>query len=165
MIYKGEGISIARDGMRYGFEDWLVFSEMEDDYPFVYTVSSRIAVPEIITLKRYNKLPQREVKYSRQTIFQRDNYTCAYCGGDFQRSDLTIDHIDPKSKGGRSSWKNTISSCRKCNARKADKTLKQANMALLFKPKKPKWISPLAHIRRDHPCKSWKPYLDYARTE
>lgn len=144
----------------YEFNDWLVFSELDTRYPKVLTVKHKISLPEIIVLKFYDKLPYRDVKYSRQTLFQRDNYTCAYCGNQFPRSELTVDHITPRVYGGKTCWMNTVSSCMHCNSRKAGRTPEEANMPLLIKPKKPKWISPLSKITKEHPCKSWTRFLD-----
>ena len=84
-----------------------------------------------------------------------------YCGKQFQRKELTLDHVYPKSKGGRTTWSNTVSSCYSCNQKKANLTLEEAHMRLKFKPKKPKWFSPLDGVNvKTHPCKSWKHFMD-----
>jgi 5-methylcytosine-specific restriction endonuclease McrA len=144
----------------YDFENWLTFSELHDTYVKIHTVKHAIAVPEIIVLRKYDRLPVRDVKYSRQTLFQRDKFHCAYCNNMFDRNELTVDHIIPRCRGGTSNWSNTVSACRPCNALKADRTPEQAGMILHIKPRKPVWLSPIADVRPDHPCKSWRKFMD-----
>jgi 5-methylcytosine-specific restriction endonuclease McrA len=81
----------------------------------VHSINKRIAVPDILTLRNYDQLPKRDIKYSRESIIQRDKYICGYCGKKFKKDQLTIDHILPKSFGGKNTWKNTITSCKACN--------------------------------------------------
>ena len=152
--------AIDHDYIVYEFEDWLLFSELDETYPKVLTVKHKISLPEIIVLKYYDRLPYRDVKYSRQTLFQRDNYTCAYCGSVFDRKDLTVDHVVPRVQGGKTHWKNTVTSCFPCNARKAGRTPEEAKMPLLIPLKAPKWTSPLSKISRHSSCKSWTKFLD-----
>jgi 5-methylcytosine-specific restriction endonuclease McrA len=155
LIIQGAARPLDRDFVSYEFEDWLVFSDLNKDYPIVATVSREIAIPEIIVLRKYDRLPTRDVKYSRQTLFERDNHLCAYCGNTFDKKHLTIDHVIPRSQGGKTTWANTVSACFTCNNTKADKTPEQAKMPLKFKAKKPTWFSPLTNLKPDHPCKSW----------
>ena len=146
----------------YDFESWLTFSQLNEDYAKIHTVKHAIAIPEIIVLRKYDRLPVRDVKYSRQTLFQRDSFTCAYCNKVFPRDELTVDHIIPRCRGGTSNWANTVSACRPCNALKADLTPEQAGLVLHYKPRKPMWLSPIAHIKPDHPCKSWRKFMKRA---
>jgi len=160
LIIQESARPLDRDFITYTFEDWLTFSCMADDYQKVPTVRYNIAIPEVIVLRDYNSLPVREVKYSRQTLFQRDKFRCAYCNETFAKEQLTIDHIIPRSKGGLSNWSNTVSCCRPCNYLKADKTPEDAGLKLLIKPKKPIWLSPIADIKRNYVCKSWLKFMD-----
>lgn len=162
LIVQEAAKPLDRDFVTYDIQDWFTFSKLNNDYPYIQTVKHRICIPEVIVLKTFNKLPTRDVKYSRQTLFQRDKFRCAYCGNSFQREQLTVDHIIPRSKGGHSNWGNTVSCCKPCNSVKADRTPEQANMKLLVKPKKPIWISPLSEIKPNHPCKSWLKFMDRA---
>lgn len=159
-LIQGNARAIDFDYIVYDFEDWLIFSEVDETYPKVLTVKHKIALPEIIVLRYYDRLPYRDVKYSRQTLFQRDNYTCAYCGDVFDKKDLTVDHVVPRVQGGKTHWKNTVTSCFPCNSRKAGRTPEEANMPLRYHPKAPKWISPLSKIGHAHQCKSWVRFLD-----
>ena len=165
LIYQDAARALDRDGIVYEFPDWLVFSEIENDYPVIHTTSKRIAVPEIIVLMKYDRLPTRETKYSRQTLFHRDRHTCAYCGQAFRREDLTVDHIKPRAQGGTTTWLNTITACKPCNGTKANRTPEEASMHLRFKPKKPVWLSPLMHVKADHPCQTWLRYTNQTVTD
>ncbi len=165
LICQDAARPLDRDGIVYKFEDWVVFSDMTEEYPTVNTVSHRIAVPEIIALQKYDRLPIRDVKYSRQTLFHRDRHTCAYCGGQFKREELTVDHIKPRAQGGTTTWLNTITACKSCNGTKANRTPEEAGMHLRFKPKKPVWLSPLMHVKADHPCQTWLRYTNQTVTD
>lgn len=160
LLIQESARALDRDFVTYDLPDWFAFSSTNKSYPAVQTIKHRILVPEVIVLKTYNHLPQRDVKYSRQTLFQRDKFKCAYCGYKFDKNSLTVDHILPRSKGGHSNWSNTVSCCKPCNFKKADRTPEQANMKLLVKPKKPVWFSPLSDVKANHPCKSWLKFMD-----
>ena len=167
LVYKSAGRALDRDYVSYEFEDWVKYTEanMLAEYAIIKTARGPIAVPEIVVLTRYNRLPNRNVKYSRENIFRRDKYTCAYCRFIFPYRDLTIDHIMPKAKGGTSIWSNVVTACKPCNNKKADRTPDQAGMHLHTKPTKPNWISPLSHVAaQDHPCKSWLHFSDRVDT-
>ena len=158
LIVQEAARALDHDYISYELNDWFALSELNDSFPYVTTVNRKIALPEIILLRKYDRLPIRDVKYSRQTLFQRDKFQCAYCGNIFDRKKLTVDHITPKSKGGGTVWANTITCCFICNGLKADRTPQQANMHLLFKPRKPTWLGPLSDMKPEHMLKSWKKF-------
>jgi 5-methylcytosine-specific restriction endonuclease McrA len=121
---------------------WLRLSEEEspeDNEAYVQTVRMRIRVPKVLLLREYDQLPVQEVKFSRETLFERDNYRCQYCGNNFEETQLNMDHVIPRDKGGRTSWENIVTSCIKCNSRKANRLPHQANMHLIRKPERPRW--------------------------
>ena len=96
---------------------------------FVHSPSMKLKVPSIIMLRKYYKYTNH-VKFSRSNVFLRDMFTCQYCKEVFQRKELTIDHIIPKSKGGGSSWENVVTACKDCNIAKADKSLDPSPVAI-----------------------------------
>lgn len=119
------------------------------------TISTSFPLPSIIRLHRYVNIPRKGVMLSRQNIFRRDNNRCQYCG---THEDLTLDHVLPKSKGGKTSWDNLVTACRRCNSNKGYHTPEEAQMPLLTKPFKPSFLvflrdcsGPLDEV--------WKPYL------
>lgn len=139
---------MVEDGVptNHDFSSWTEISELKsmykspEDIDWVHTPSTAFIVPRVIRLLTFDRLQMDFVKLTRRNIFERDHYTCQYCGKTFSKNSngLNIEHIIPKSKGGKNTWKNLVASCLKCNQRKGDKTPKQANMQLLRKPFKPK---------------------------
>jgi len=128
--------------------------------------STRLALipPEVIVLNRYDGQGEKSVVLSRRNLFKRDKFTCQYCGVQPGESELTIDHIMPRSRGGILSWENAVLACVACNKRKANRTPDEAGMKLRKAPKKPSWkalaaISP--HERRE----SWESFLSRAYWE
>ena len=149
------------------FSSWRDMSELKLEFEphafdWVHTVKIPIAVPRIIRLLGYDKLPRQDVKFNRRNIFARDNNRCQYCGRKFHTSELSLDHIIPRSQQGKTSWDNIVCCCIKCNVKKGGRTPVQANMHLIAKPVKPK-RSPVINIRlADERYRSWKQFLDNA---
>ena len=154
--------------LTYDFGSWRELSEYrsqnfrEEDDDWVRTVNSEIQVPRVIRLLGYEKLPKQTVKFNRRNIFARDNNQCQYCGRKFPTSELSLDHVVPRSQGGQSTWDNVVCACVKCNVRKGGRTPKQAHMGLIRKPEKPK-RSPMLNLKLTHrKYQSWKSFLDNA---
>ncbi len=143
----------------YSWEDWAKLRPREDE-PFVRAVKFKLRVPEVITLTDYDKLPVGAVTFSRRNVFKRDHYTCQYCGIQPGESELTIDHVVPRSQGGISSWTNCVLACIDCNKRKADRTVEQAKMKLRKPPVKPAW-KPL-YASHDIRIASWAKFVSEA---
>src|SRR5580692_8266605 len=152
----------------YDFASWREVSEYrakhfrqeEDDW--VRTSSSQIQVPRVIRLFAYEKMPKHTVKFNRRNIFARDNNQCQYCGRKFPTTELSLDHINPRSQGGQSTWENIVCACVRCNVRKGGRTPKEAHMTLIRKPEKPK-RSPILNLKLTHrKYQSWKTFLDNA---
>lgn len=124
--------------MEFDFYAWCE-NGVEDGKMFVRTPRFRIQVPEVIVLTTYNKFPTHSDTYSKHHVFKRDRYICQYCGNPVSRYGATIDHVVPRAKGGTTCWENCVTSCLDCNAKKADRSLKQVRMKLRSKPVKPVW--------------------------
>jgi 5-methylcytosine-specific restriction endonuclease McrA len=153
--------------LNLNFSDWRELSDLKaqfkpDEYDWIHTVRFQIAVPRIIRLLGYEKLPRQDVKFNRRNIFARDNNRCQYCGKKFPTTELSLDHVLPKSQGGKSTWENIVCCCIRCNVKKGGRTPEQARMHLTSKPVKPK-RSPVINIRlADERYWSWKQFLDNA---
>ena len=121
----------------------------------IRTVNNYYAFPLVIRLKRYARVPFQYIVLSRRNILKRDGNKCQYCGSS---SDLTIDHIIPKSRGGGDTWENLTAACNKCNNKKGSRTPKEAGMVLARKPYRP---SHILFLREYNGAvdDSWKPYL------
>lgn len=133
-----------------------------DPYEWVRTVRMHLAVPKVIRLLGYDKLPRNDVKLNRRNIFARDHNRCQYCDGRFPTSELSLDHVIPRSQGGGASWQNLVCCCVKCNTKKGGRTPRQAHMPLTRKPVKPK-TNPVLSIRiGSGKYQSWKAFLDNA---
>jgi hypothetical protein len=151
----------------YDFQSWCEVSEFKrnfepDGHDWVSTVNFYIAVPRIIRLLFYDRLPRNEVKLNRRNIFARDKNSCQYCGKRHSTSELSLDHVIPRSMGGKSVWENMVCSCTQCNVKKGGRTPKQAGMTLVQKPVRPK-CNPLVHVHLGHQrYRSWKQFLDNA---
>ncbi|MDO1447323.1 HNH endonuclease [Rhodocytophaga aerolata] len=119
------------------------------------SVTATYQMPSIIRLYRYVNLPYKGVVLSRQNIFKRDNGRCQYC---FTPEDLTLDHVIPKSRGGKSTWDNLVTACKKCNSKKGDFTPQEAGMLLNQTPYKPSFVVFLRDFSGNIE-ETWKPYL------
>ncbi|MHC4148481.1 MAG: HNH endonuclease [Planctomycetota bacterium] len=151
----------------YDFESWCEVSEFRrnfepDGHDWVSTVNFQIAVPRIIRLLFYDRLPRNEVKFNRRNIFARDKNRCQYCGKRYPTSELSLDHVIPRTMGGKSMWGNMVCACTGCNVKKGGRTPKEAGLSLIQKPVKPK-RNPLLHVHLGHQrYRSWKQFLDHA---
>ena len=154
----------------YDFDTWADVSAARhgfdaltrDHYDWIRTVHLQIAVPKIIRLLGYDRLPKQQVKLNRRNIFARDRNTCQYCGERFPSSELSLDHVVPRSQGGISTWENLVCSCTRCNARKGGRTPRQARMHLIRNPQRPA-RNPVISLRVGHEkYASWRAFLDNA---
>lgn len=162
VIHADEGVYA-----NYDLESWTEVSELRrefepDKHDWVRTVRFDIAVPRIIRLLGYDRLPAQGVKLNRRNLFARDRNRCQYCGHLFPTSELSIDHVVPRSQGGPDTWENLVCACVKCNARKGGRTPDQARMRLVTRPVRPK-RNPLISLKLGHEkYASWKAFLDEA---
>jgi 5-methylcytosine-specific restriction endonuclease McrA len=153
--------------LTYNLESWTEIADLQqqfepDEHAWVRTPRLRIAVPKIIRLLGYDRLPRQEVKLNRRNLYARDSSHCQYCGRSFPTRELTIDHVVPRVLGGNHSWTNLVCACVRCNARKGGRTPMQASMRLIRKPVKPK-RNPVITLRLGEArYRSWKTFLDEA---
>jgi 5-methylcytosine-specific restriction endonuclease McrA len=151
----------------YNFNSWLEVAAFQKEFErerhdWVKTVRFDIAVPRIIRLFGYERLPAQSVKLNRRNLFARDRNQCQYCGKHFPTADLSIDHVLPRAQGGGESWENLVCACLWCNARKGGRTPDQAGMKLVRAVKRPK-RNPLITLRLgSEKYQSWKAFLDEA---
>ena len=165
LLYTGHAQVVYRDDdgfNTFSFDEWRDFSTRCDEDDTVRTISIRIRIPKIILLLFFDRMPNKEVKFTRHNIFERDKNTCQYCGKRFDRNELNIDHVVPRQHGGLTTWTNVVCSCLNCNGKKANRTPEEAGLRLIRKPKKPRW-RPFLQIQfvktADH---SWRHFLDLA---
>lgn len=151
----------------HNFQSWLDVSRFKhnfepDGHDWISTVSLYIAVPRIIRLLFYDRLPQGDVKFNRRNIFARDKNHCQYCGKKFSTTELSLDHVIPKSAGGKTTWTNIVCACLSCNIKKGGRTPKEAGITLITKPVKPRH-NPLVHIHLgSRQYSTWRQFLNNA---
>jgi 5-methylcytosine-specific restriction endonuclease McrA len=151
-----------RNFLTHDFASWRDLSEREPEDDMVHTISFKIRVPRVIVLLLFDRMPKKEVKFTRANIFERDKCTCQYCGLHFERRDLNLDHVIPRDRGGLTSWENIVCSCIPCNTRKGNRLPHQVGMRLIKKPERPKW-RPFLHITFDSKVhESWRHFIDFA---
>jgi len=169
MLFKeaAEVIQVEKDFYNnYDFQSWAevseykkIFEELNGSEDWIYTPNLTLEIPRIIRLLNYNKIPQVKVRLCRRNIFHRDNNHCMYCGHKFKPKNLNIDHVVPKSKGGRSIWENLVCACFKCNQKKDNRTPREAGLLLVKKPVEPKFL-PIARVHfGSKKYKSWENFL------
>jgi 5-methylcytosine-specific restriction endonuclease McrA len=170
LLFRGiaEIVSIEDESWEsYDFDTWVELSEYRAQYErhrheWIHCVRFEIAVPRIVRLLFYDRLPKRQVKFNRRNIFARDGNRCQYCGRKFPVCELSLDHVQPRSQGGHADWDNIVCCCVKCNVKKGGRTPGQAGMRLIAQPIRPK-RSPVVTLRlSSDKYASWKQFLDSA---
>jgi len=151
----------------YDFEDWAELSAFKREFEpaehdWIRAVRFELLVPRIVRVLTFSRLPRREVKFNRRNIFARDGNTCQYCGKRFSSSELSLDHVIPRTRGGNTSWDNIVCSCVRCNVRKGGRTPDEAHVSLIRPPIKPR-RNPVVTVKlSDKRYSSWKQFLDRA---
>lgn len=133
-----------------GFEDWINSSE------------EAIEAPRIIRYLDYNKIYSNKIRFSRKNIFIRDHYKCQYCGLVKDIKKLQLEHVIPKSKGGKTTWVNTVCACNDCNDKKRDRTPIEAGMQIIRKPFTPRFLptQSMKHFSWDkNKYESWENFV------
>jgi 5-methylcytosine-specific restriction endonuclease McrA len=166
LLFQGHAQVVLGDNdgvfQTFGFREWQDFSDRAPEPEMIHSVSLKIRVPRVIMLFVFDRLPKKEVKFTRHNIFERDQNTCQYCGKIFDRKDLNLDHVIPRDRGGPTTWENIVCSCIPCNTRKGNRTPIEAGMRLVRKPKRPKW-RPFVQVNFGFEYHaSWKHFLDLA---
>ncbi len=141
---------------------------VEQSGEFLRTIRDKYPVPSVIALRTFVNVPRRQAHWSRRGVLVRDSYTCIYCkaqpghmvkGKVLNKSDFTVDHIVPKSRGGKDQWGNTACACYVCNHRKGDKMPNEAGMRLAWEPKTPR--TSYLVIAVGSGVDAWKRYIEY----
>jgi 5-methylcytosine-specific restriction endonuclease McrA len=162
LLYQGDAKVVSpEDYSTYDFDDWKELSVTAQEY-CIHTVNFKIKVPEVIVLSFFNGAHRSEIKFSRRNIFERDKNICQYCGRQFKKMELTLDHIVPRSCGGRSTWENLVLACVPCNVRKGSRLPDEARMPLIREPRKPRWIPCSGDGLGSARKASWQKFVDAA---
>lgn len=161
LFYAGRARALSRDFTSYDFENWCDLPlGVEDEV--IRTPDRSIRIPRVIQLSYYDRVPHREVRFTRRNIFYRDRSRCQYCGKVFPQRDLNLDHVVPLSQGGRSGWDNVVTACVPCNSRKGNRTPIEAGMTLIRAPRRPAGHPVLRADWLGSYHEEWKTFLDEA---
>ncbi len=159
LLYQGLARAVNEQYQTFDFASWSDLSVSLHD-ECVGLVSRGIRVPRVILLVSYDRVPKRQVRFSRFNIYARDDNTCQYCGRQFPRFELNLDHVIPRSKGGTSTWENVVCSCQSCNRRKGGRSPQEAKITLLRKPYKPKWTPFMQQTFSLARYREWLPFVN-----
>ena len=123
----------------YSFDSWRELSALEatfDDpeHDWIRGVGFQLRAPRVIRLTECDRGPRQGLRFNRRNVFARDGNRCQYCGAHFPLSELSLDHVVPRSQGGLTSWTNIVCACVACNVRKGGRTPDEARMALIREP-------------------------------
>lgn len=173
MLFKESAEVVSVDDGQYNsydFTSWVDVSAFkaeyglsdEDQYESIKTVSLEIRVPKIIRLVVYDKLPKASIKFNRKNIFARDKNKCQYCGKKVPTSELSLDHVIPRTQGGTSNWKNIVCACTNCNKLKGGRRPEEAGMKLICRPVKPRHCPIIQLKLGSNKYNSWKQFLNNA---
>ena len=130
-----------------------------EDYHEITTSSGIFKLPTAIVLVEYVRIPYRNCKLNKKNLFNRDHGMCQYCAKKLSKATLTIDHVLPKSRGGKNSWENMVSCCRGCNIKKKHRTPSEANMKLLSVPGLPHKDFVLIKVYDGNHNKLWERWI------
>lgn len=162
MVFRASARIVSKETFAtFSFEEW-VGQPAPGDEPCVRSPSLSIAVPEVILLVQYDRVPCHDAPFTRRNLFLRDDFTCQYCGKRGSSDRLSIDHVLPRSRGGCTSWENCVLACVACNARKADRTIKETGLRLLRPPVRPRW-TPYLNLRPSQRLDSWQRFAPESR--
>jgi 5-methylcytosine-specific restriction endonuclease McrA len=163
----------STDFSLHGLESWLDLP-VDPQARAIRTARLSIMVPEVIVLRSDTTPRRRVMQFSRRNLMRRDRGTCQYCGLQATSDKLTVDHVLPRRRGGKSCWANCVLSCVGCNGKKADRTPAEAGMELRPRPEmrqlfpanrarwhelyEPSW-SAVFKVNHDKIKESWKRFL------
>ena len=150
------------DFRTFALLDWIDFSVSNppiEKLEMVHTPSRTIRLPRVILLTFFDKLPCKELKLTRNNVFERDKATCQYCAKVLPREQLNLDHVIPRDYGGKTTWENIVCSCIKCNTRKANRLPHEAGLKLLTVPRAPKELPATQYLRNSHGITEWELFL------
>jgi len=158
LLYQGVARALDEEFRLFDFESWAAVAAAVNEEA-IHTPSRAIRVPRVIVLVAHTHLPRQRVRFSRLNVYARDGSTCQYCGRRLPRSELNLDHVVPRSRGGSTQWENVVCSCVACNLRKGGRTPEEAGMHLLRLPARPRWTAVFRQAARRATYREWRPFL------
>jgi 5-methylcytosine-specific restriction endonuclease McrA len=142
----------------YKWKDWINLS-YDEQSEYVSTVNGQIKIPKVIVLCKFDKVPMKRPKFSLSAVWNRDEGICQYSGRKLSKNEGNVDHIIPRSRGGKTDWSNCVLTSREINAKKADKTPEEAGLKLIKPPIIPRYMPSTLYIKNKHNIKEWEMFL------
>jgi len=140
------------------WKDWIKQPITEDDLT-VNTPKGKIKIPKVIVLCKFDRVPKKRPRFSSKNVWIREQGRCAYTGKKLKPDEGNIDHLVPKSRGGKTDWLNCVLACKEINSKKANLTPEEAGLKLLITPTVPKEMPTYFYIRNKHNIKEWNYFL------
>lgn len=159
MMYIGAARALDPQYRLFDFPSWAALSAEFGDET-VGAANFRLRIPRVVVLQAYERVPKGRIRFSRHNIFVRDDHTCQYCAKPLPRRQLNLDHVIPRSQGGKTNWENVVTSCIPCNFRKGARTPERAGMRLVRPAQKPRWAELLHPPRMRARYREWLPFLN-----
>jgi len=142
------------------WQDWIKLPVEDEKDDFIQTVRGNIKIPKVLVLCNYNKVPRKRPKFSPKAVWDRDEGICQYTGKKLTPQEANIDHVIPRSRGGKTDWSNCVLTHKEVNAKKADRTPEEAGLKLIKKPQDPKELPSTFYIRNKHNVREWDMFLN-----
>lgn len=161
LMYVDNAKGLIIDNGNFISLDWNSWASLElrESDEIIKTVNGRIKIPNIIVLNNNDKIPRQTIKFTQKSLWERDNFTCQYTGKKLTKLTGNIDHVIPKSHGGKTCWENCVLAHKDINSKKANKTPEQAGLKLLKIPSKPRIMPVSFYIKRNKEIKDWNLFL------
>lgn len=159
LLVRGAALAVGASGESYDFATWTRLPVQHDD-DVIRTVSLVLPVPRVLRLARFDRMSLPVITLSHHNVMMRDGFQCQYCGARPGIAELNIDHVTPKSRGGRDIWENLVAACRTCNREKGGRTPEECGMHLLRSPIRPRRNLALRILIGSRtPYVEWEPFL------
>lgn len=142
------------------WKDWIQLPIENENDDFIQTIRGNIKIPKVLVLCNYDKVPRKRPKFSHKAIWDRDEGKCQYTGRKLTPQEANIDHVIPRSRGGKTSWGNCVLTHKEINSQKADRTPEEAGLKLIKKPQDPKELPSTFYIRNKHNVREWDMFLN-----
>lgn len=157
LLYRGVAQAVDADYRTFDYPAWAGLSPV--GFEVVGVVDGLVRVPRVLLLVAFDRVPSRRVRLSRLNIFIRDADTCQYCGRRLPRSELSLDHVLPRCRGGKTTWENVVCACIDCNRRKGAGEPLTAGLRLRRAPRRPAWTPFLERQFAGRGYREWVPFL------
>lgn len=159
LLYQGLAKAVDKEFETFDFESWSELA-VAAHHESIGLINHFIRVPRVVLLTAYDRVPKRHVRFSRHNIYLRDGNTCQFCGRRYPRSELNLDHVVPRHRGGRTVWENVVTSCILCNRKKGGMIPQEASLRLIRPPVRPRWTPFVDFSLREIRYEEWRPFFN-----